>query len=55
MHDASGLMRGELPLFELAELGDRRGFALDASRLAALRAQRASTCASLVAIRRAGR
>jgi hypothetical protein len=55
MHDASGLMRGELPLFELAELNDRGGLALDASRLAALRARQESTCASLVAIRRAGR
>jgi hypothetical protein len=55
MHDASGLMRGELPLFELAELNDRGGFALDASRLAALRARRESTCASLVATRCAGR
>ncbi len=54
-HDASGLMRAELPLFEMAEPHDRGGFVLDAGRVAALRARRRSACTALVANRRASR
>lgn len=50
-HASSGLMRAEAPLFEMAESSDHGGFALDASSLAALRARRTATCASLASRR----